>query len=75
MARRRTTVPPPEPRWVYLPEAAQYANVPYRTMRDWIKDGLLPAYRIGPRLIQVDLHDVDALRRRIPTVGPGGDAP
>jgi len=37
-------------------------------MRDWITKGWLPAYRMGPRQIQIDLNDVDALRRRIPTV-------
>jgi hypothetical protein len=58
--------PAPEPRYVKLREAAEYARVPTRTLRDWGAAGLLPLYRIGPRLIQVDLNDIDALRRRIP---------
>jgi hypothetical protein len=40
-------------------------------MRDWIAKGLLPAYRLGPRQIQVDLNDIDALRTRIPAAGNG----
>lgn len=60
--------PLPGARWATLFEAAEYANIPARTMRDWITKGWLPAYRMGPRQIQIDLNDVDALRRRIPTV-------
>jgi hypothetical protein len=42
-------------------------------MRDWIKKGILPAYRIGPRLLQIDLNDIDRLRRRVPTVRPSDE--
>nr|WP_228489369.1 helix-turn-helix domain-containing protein [Raineyella fluvialis] len=40
-----------------------------RTVREWISAGILPAYRVGPRFIRVDLNDVDALAERIPTAG------
>ncbi len=66
-----------EPEYVPLTQAADYAGVPVRTLRSWISRGELPAYRIGPRLIQIDLRDIDALRRRIPTVSsiaPSGRA-
>jgi excisionase family DNA binding protein len=46
-------------------EAVEYSRIPWRTLRRWIKEGRLPAYRIGPRLIQVDLNDLDRLRRRL----------
>jgi excisionase family DNA binding protein len=59
-----------EPRYVPFGEAVAYANVSAGTMRDWIRRGLLPAYRIGPRLLQIDLNDVDQLRRPVPTVKP-----
>ncbi len=71
-ARLRTAAPAhqpintPPPRYAALREAATYAGVPIGTMRDWIRRGLLPAYRLGPRLIQVDLGDVDRMRRRVP---------
>jgi excisionase family DNA binding protein len=74
MPRPRHKVVPPGPRWALFPEAVAYAAVSANTMRDWIRDGRLPAYRIGPRLLQVDLDDVDALRRRVPTVEPRGRA-
>jgi excisionase family DNA binding protein len=64
------------PRWVDgLPAAAAYAKVPARTVRDWVAKGLLPAYRLGPRRIQIDLNDIDAMRVRIPAAhGAAGAA-
>jgi excisionase family DNA binding protein len=58
------------PRWASLAEASEYLHIPNHTIRDWISAGLLPAYRVGPRLIQVDLNDCDRLRTRIPTAEP-----
>ena len=56
-----------EPRWASLAAACEYAgDLSEHTMRDWIRRGILPAYRIGPRLLQVDLNDLDGLRRRVP---------
>ena len=63
--RSRARRPPPEPRWATMNEAVEYSRIPWRTLRRWIKEGRLPAYRIGPRLIQVDLNDLDRLRRRL----------
>ena len=71
MARRAA---PPEPDYMPLIDAARYAGVPVRTMRDWVAKGLLPAYRIGPRQIQIDRHDIDRLRKRIPAARSGGAA-
>lgn len=47
--------------------AAKYADVSTRTIRRWIAQGLIPGYRVGPRLVKVDLADLDKLARRIPT--------
>jgi excisionase family DNA binding protein len=63
--QRRARRPAPEPRWATMNEAAEYSRIPWRTLRRWIKEGRLPAYRIGPRLIPVDLNDLDRLRRRL----------
>lgn len=54
--------------------AAEYAQVNYRTIRRYIAAGRLTGYRMGPRLIRVDLDELDALLRPIPTAG-GTDAP
>lgn len=47
-------------------EVAEYANVLPATIRRRIADGQLPAYRVGPKLLKVDLDDVEALVRRVP---------
>jgi excisionase family DNA binding protein len=71
-ARDRNRPQRPEPRWVTgLPAVAAYSGLPVRTLRDWIAKGLLPAYRIGPRQIQIDLNDIDRLRVRIPAANGG----
>lgn len=56
-------------RRVGIAEAATYADVSTRTVRRWIASGLLPGYRLGPRLVKVDLADLENLARRIPTGG------
>ncbi|WP_100522674.1 helix-turn-helix domain-containing protein [Mycobacteroides abscessus] len=48
-----------------LQDAATSLGVCTKTIRRWIADGRLPAYRVGPRLIKVDLSDVNALQRPI----------
>jgi excisionase family DNA binding protein len=52
--------------------AADQAQVHPMTIRRWIAEGLLPAYRLGPRALRVDLNDLDAMATRLPTTG-GGD--
>lgn len=52
-----------------LAEAAEYAAVNPRTIRRRIADGSLTGYRLGARVIRVDLDELDALLRPIPTVG------
>jgi hypothetical protein len=61
-----------KPRMAKLRDAAVYARTPVGTMRGWIRRDLLPAYRMGPRLIQVDLNDVDRLRAKRETKRPIG---
>jgi excisionase family DNA binding protein len=59
-------------RLVGLAAAAAYADVSTRTLRRYIAQGRLTGYRVGPRLLKVDLDDVDRLARPIPTArGPG----
>jgi excisionase family DNA binding protein len=57
----------PRRRLVSLAEAAEWAGVCERTLRRRIADGTLTAYRLGPRLIRIDLTELGALLREIPT--------
>lgn len=54
---------------VSIGQAADYAGVSTRTIRRRIADGSLAGYRFGGRLVRVDLNEVDAMLRPIPTVG------
>jgi excisionase family DNA binding protein len=57
---------------VSVAAAAAYADVSTRTLRRYISHGRLTGYRVGPRLIKVDLNEVDAIVRPTRTVrGPG----
>jgi excisionase family DNA binding protein len=69
-----TPINTPAPRYAGLTAAAKYAAVPIGTLRDWVRRGLLPAYRIGTRLLQVDLNDIDRMRRRVPAAAPPAKA-
>jgi excisionase family DNA binding protein len=56
-------------RWVSLADAAERVGVTTRTLRRWIAAGTLPASRVGPRLVRVNLDDLEALLRPIPAAG------
>jgi len=66
---RSACVVPQSRRLVSLPDAADYASCSTRTLRRRISDGSLTGYRMGPRLIRVDLAELDNLLRPIPTAG------
>ena len=60
----------PTPRSIAsIAAAAEHAGLSPKTIRRYIAAGRLAAYRVGPRLIRVDLAEVDALLRPIPTAG------
>lgn len=57
-----------------IQHAAEYAAVSPKTIRRRIADGSLTGYRMGARLIRVDLNELDALLRPIPSAGGGRHA-
>jgi excisionase family DNA binding protein len=76
----RRSSPTPGPRsldpprhYVSTETAAEILDVSKKTVRRWIDTGRLPAYRVGPRYIRIDLAELEAaMVRRIPTASPGG---
>lgn len=69
-AHQSRSAPPTTTRFVSVADAAAYADVSTRTIRRYIATGRLTGYRVGPRLVKVDLADLDdALVRPIPTAG------
>ena len=64
-------IPVPHPlkvreRWGSIDVAAERLGVSPRTVRRMISRGELPAYRVGKRLIRIDLLELDDLLRPIP---------
>ena len=57
----------PSKRVVPITVAAEHVGCHSRTIRRYIAAGRLTGYRMGPRLIRVDLAELDALLRPIPT--------
>lgn len=52
--------------------AAGRVGLDPRTIRRYISDGVLPAYRVGTTLIRLDQADVDALVQPIAAVNGAG---
>lgn len=55
-------------RYASVADGAKYAAVSGRTIRRCIAAGRIKGYRLGPRVLRVDLDELDALLR-------GGDFP
>lgn len=51
---------------ISIDQAATYANVHPMTIRRWIAAGRVPAYRVGPKLLRVDLNELEAMASPIP---------
>lgn len=50
-------------RYAKIKEAAEYLGVTDRTIRQMVADGRLTGYRSGPRLVRIDLTELDAAMR------------
>lgn len=64
-----TLLPETRRRLASLNDAAEYAGVSTKTIRRRISDGTIRGYKFGPRSIRVDLRELDAALREIPTAG------
>lgn len=66
---RTTTKPTNEDQLIAVDEAAKMLGVSGMTIRRRIDEGVLPGYRIGPRVIRVRRDDVIALLTPVPVNG------
>lgn len=60
------TAPRPRRQLVTVEAAAERLDVSARSVRRYITAGRLTGYRVGPRLIKVDLAEVETFARPIP---------
>ena len=66
----RSTLKPAALHLVSVEETAERYGISPQNVRRMISDGRLRAYRVGKKLIRIDLAEADAvLLRPIPTVG------
>lgn len=68
MSRQTAEWSQPVPEWLSLQQAALIYGVSVDTLRRRIATGVLPASRIGARLIRVRISDLDRVCRPIPVV-------
>jgi excisionase family DNA binding protein len=61
----------PGSRLVGTAEAAEYAGLCTRTIYRYIAAGRITGYRIGPKLIKVDLDELDKITRPVPATAAG----
>jgi excisionase family DNA binding protein len=59
--RRNRRPAQPARAYVGIPEAAVYLDVATKTIRRYITDGTLPAYRLGNRVIKVKIADLESV--------------
>ncbi len=57
-------------RLVSQAEAADYSSVTVKTIRRYVAAGRLTGYRLGDRLIRIDLDELEAMFSPIPTGRP-----
>jgi excisionase family DNA binding protein len=48
-----------------IPVAAEYADVSVKTVRRWIAESRITGYRVGQKLIKVDLNELEASFQRV----------
>lgn len=67
------TITAPSKGYVSLNEAADYVGVSPRTIRRWIAQQHLPAYRPSPRALRLKLSDIDSFMESTATNRWAGD--
>ena len=57
---------------VSIAVGAKYVPISEKSLRRYISQGKIRGYRVGPKLIRVDLAELDGLVKQIPAAD-GGD--
>lgn len=52
-----------------IAQAAEYAGVSVKTIRRYIIAGRITGYRVGPKLLKVDLAELDAIIQPVAAAG------
>lgn len=66
---KKSAPPPPRRVLISVAEAAARLDVHPITLRRWIADGRIVAFKVGPVALRLDAADVDALAHQLPIGG------
>ncbi len=72
---RKPSTPPskrlsqPPRRYLTLSDAAEWLSLDEKTLRRWVSQGRLTAFRVGPKLIRLDADEIESMIRVVPTAG------
>lgn len=47
--------------WLSPAQVGERLGISHRLVQDWIREGRLPASRLGPRMLRVHVNDADRL--------------
>lgn len=61
-------------RYLAISEAATIFDVHHSTVRRWISQGRITGYRLGPRMLRVDLNEIESMLRPLATANRGASA-
>lgn len=53
--------------WLTATTVCEHLDITDKTLRRYVAEGKIPAYRMGGRLLRFKAEDVDALMTRVPT--------
>lgn len=68
-----STAPSLRRRYVSIGDASEYTGLAPRTLRDYITQGRLTGYRVGPRALRFDVDELDELFRPILAANAGDE--
>lgn len=51
--------------YVSIAQAAIFMGVHIMTVRSWVRNKWIPAYRVGPKLLRIHVEDIRLLRLKI----------
>jgi excisionase family DNA binding protein len=74
MPKSRAHPIPPLHRLVPLDQAAADYGIHRRTIERWGADGKITLYKLGPKLLRVDVSELSAMIRPVPGTGPDAAA-
>lgn len=55
--------------WLDQTTASEHLGISEKTLRRYVAEGRIPAYRMGARLLRFRSDDLDALMEPVPTAG------